>query len=292
MLAGYDFIGFFDKSPLSFSDVDFDLVQRPEHRDRVESFFGKSKHRFRIWFHNAYWNYLYDPGGVFTEVERMWLLMGNLDNPKNSILTRSARIDYFLPGITPDPDAINIVFTGNATGIPKIPLTPHMMAHRIGHLYTLYPTCYRPVLRSATRLLRDAYGHTEHLVTDSHGADLYCWGETADPVSIQLNAILKGITTTRAGRAKRVLAWDYTAEWMAQYISTGEIKFAEIAPYTINPSEVFQEDTNPPRNLCKNVGSIEPLVAVKDYPMGEIKEIIEDGYERALNHLKGKVFVT
>lgn len=291
MLAGYDFIGF-DKKPLSFTDVDFDLVQRSEHRARVSSFFGRSPHRFRMHFHNAYWDKLYDPKEgpeeEFEAIERMWLLMGSLKNPHRPFKgwKEADYIGYFMPGIVPDPDAINVVYTGNATGKPKIVLTPHILAHRLGHLHNQYRYLYQPIIEHGAKILEGAYGYP----ADLEKVDLHCWLEYPDVVNARINAIMKAITTTRAGRASRVCSWDYTAEWMAQYVSTGSVQFPEIAPHTIDLVEIFHEDTK--RGHCKNVATLEPMTAIKDYPLREFKEAIGVAMEKALTALKGQVFVT
>lgn len=286
-LAGYHLIGF-EKGPVSFNDRDFRLLQQPEHRERTKSFFSRSPRRYNLIFHNGFVLRHPNHHGDVDELTNQWLLHGRIGGPTKWGLawTRQQHLDKFLAGRTDliDPTAVNFVYMSNATGIPIIPLTPHMMAHRMGHIHMLIreeSALYGTLIRWADAILEKVYGH------QADPGDLYAWGEKAPHDAICRNMVLKALCTTRAGRTGNVMGWEYVPEWMAQWINKGHIIPGDLPKHVELHKFYWKEE-----KLRQRPNAYGELTACGEFPTRDFAHEIARHYNRVMDKWIGEVIIT
>jgi hypothetical protein len=113
------------------------------------------------------------------------------------------------------PDNITIVFTNN-TGAERIPLTPWMMAHRMGHAMR------RRTNYQFDRAWADADRHFWRAIENILGED-YGIRNTTPEIE---NAFANAIGTMRSARQNQIRrSGEMVYELFAQYLNTGEVKF-------------------------------------------------------------------
>lgn len=117
------------------------------------------------------------------------------------------------------PDNITVVFTNN-TGAERMPLTPWMMAHRMGHAIrrggaaVAWETAYRHFWNGLDEIMRDYYGFAIPRISNY----------ASDPD--QYRAMIDAIGTMRSARQKTInRISEFPYEMFAQYLNTGEVRF-------------------------------------------------------------------
>lgn len=288
-LIGYHLIGFND-GPKSFDEIDYRLLQRRDHIAAVYQFFERCPHRLNFFFHNNDWDRF--TGKVADREDRAsaWLLHGRIGfRPKyNTNRTPRQDMNYFLAGEPRDLKAINFVFTSNVTGIPKIPMTPWMMAHRMGHVHMLNqenPVIYERLEQWGKIALELVYNHKP--VEKTMGLHWYPCGANPGVDALALHGIWKAITTSRAGRMGRVNGFEYVPEWFAQYVRCGELRFSSFFPDRLNLPEILTHD----HCVQSKIPAVELTARVKR-STGYVAEFVERQFEDILCRWRGEVIVT
>lgn len=208
-LSDYQPLGNFERGRGGFRhQVDKQLVTNPVNIGKVHKFFSRTPYDIRIF-------------PVQVRGGGGWLETGEVDNVTLSKIVGADNAQRILAG--QGPDNITIVFTNN-TGAERVPLTPWMMAHRMGHAvrrrrgyqpdraWTEADRHFWNGLNGINTILRDYYG-----VTTATSEE--------DRVEIE-NALLNAIGTMRSARQRRISRnWEMVYEIFAQYLNTGEVTF-------------------------------------------------------------------
>jgi hypothetical protein len=200
-LADYQPLGDFERGKGGFRHaVDKQLVTNPVTIGKAYKFFSRTPYDIRIF-------------PVQVRGGGGWLETGEVDNVTLSKIVGADNARRILAG--QGPDNITIVFTNN-TGAERVPLTPWMMAHRMGHAMRRriggggdksWYAADRHFWHSINTILRDYYGITN--------------------ITPEIeNALLNAIGTMRSARQRRISRnWEMVYELLAQYLNTGEVTF-------------------------------------------------------------------
>lgn len=222
-IMDYKTIGDFSKGS-SFTDKrDRTLVTNPRSVERTKKKFGATDIEFNFYFVNSKEGRKYTEVGI---VDTDWVRQ-NLGQEVYSELSKG--MDEF-------PDAINVIFTNNS-GAQKIPLTPWIMAHRIGHALNAsgrggnrnnaahyYGEAHNQLLQGLSDLA-SYYGKE----TPRSASQMTLGGvDRAKRRSDQLfmRAMFHHLGTFRSAREGIIRDWfEVINELIAQYLTTGKIKF-------------------------------------------------------------------
>lgn len=222
-LQTHQTIGDFNRSS-SFRDPrDRRLLTNPKSVQRMKNMFSKTPHNFHFYFVNS------PEANRHTEVgmiDREWL---DKNMPKTS------------PEIPDHPDGITIIFTNNK-GAARVPMTPWITAHRIGHAISR-PGGYQG---SKMQMQVPGYDKMRNEIMYATSSVMQYYGvqdfpQTADRLNFssfdrnnirQMQLIAKNfwqeIGTFRSARKKQFRDYfEFWNELVAQYLITGEIKFRE-----------------------------------------------------------------
>lgn len=204
-LTDYKPLGDFERGKGGFRhDVDKKLVTNPVVIGKVQKFFSRTPYDIRIFPVQV-------RGGArwveYGEVDRDTLVKAVGEDNAQRILTGQS------------PDNVTIVFTNN-TGAERIPLTPWMMAHRIGHAIRkggaaiAWEQAYKHFWTQLDEIMRDYYGlRVERGSYNVSNPDQY-------------RAMIDAIGTMRSARQKTISRIsEFPYEMFAQYLNTGEVTF-------------------------------------------------------------------
>jgi hypothetical protein len=114
-------------------------------------------------------------------------------------------------------DTITVVYTNN-TGVDRVPLTPWILAHRIGHAIRIRNSVWdwvsAQVIRSFNEILQDYYGvNIPNIRLMSAAPEVY-------------QAFFNAIGTMRSARQNAITRpYEFMYELLAQYINSGSVKF-------------------------------------------------------------------
>lgn len=214
----------------SFSDErDRRLVQNPKMIEKVRQKFGQTEVVMNFYFVNL-------PGaGKLAErgfVSTDWL-SDNMPQAWQDIASRQTQQD------TDWKNAVNVIFVGNA-GFRKIPMTPWMMAHRIGHAINASDRGWRepgsPVQNAVyhwNEIRNDIQRTTMDIFREVYGIDTqtryrtgrkYFWDDKiVAKFYEQIGTMLSARQGNLGGRAG-----EFVYELFAQHITTGKIQFNPI----------------------------------------------------------------
>jgi len=183
--------------------------------------------------------------------------------------------------IAPAPDAITIVYSHNE-GTPFLPLTPWILAHRIGHALTVAaPSPFHEAERALCLRLRAlalSYGITKCFPPLSASQYRPLLFEDYDCYL----PVFKVMGTMRSARKDLIVkALDIPAELLAQYIMTGGVRFNPLPerlpewPYVALPCSTMPEDAR----------------ATYDIANGELAAELDQRFAKTLAYLRGKIVV-
>ena len=195
-VADLQTVGDFEK-PGSFTTTKYDpaIVKNPKAQQKVYNFFQKSPYKFRLYPLNI-------PGArKFSETGKVdidWL-------EKN--LPSAAEIVKKNP-----PNDEIIVFYISNTGAEKVPFTPWIMAHRMGH-------AFRPNNYAWGEFVSYWMEQMKQILSGYYGADV---GRMEDPRYIALQNALGTMKSARESKISR--PYEFLCELLAQYINTGSVK--------------------------------------------------------------------
>ncbi|MFZ9956850.1 MAG: hypothetical protein ACO3E1_12100 [Flavobacteriales bacterium] len=210
-LKDYVPLGDFDK-PGPFRGADKKLVPHPTNQLKAVNFFKNTPYDFRLFFSNIPGTSKWSATGEMTPV-RLRDTFG--EKVANQLIDGSE-------------NSITGLFIGNM-GDEKVPLTPWMMAHRIGHAIAIaalneggnnaWAQLEKHFFKGIHKLLKDFYGIKK---------DNRSLGPFNRALRQEYSALFNAIGTqhsSRTGQIKR--PYEFVFEMFAQYIGTGKI--------TLNP---------------------------------------------------------
>jgi hypothetical protein len=262
-LKTYKLVGDFDKQG-SFRMTDRKTVSNPKVRIKAEKFFSKCEYDFNLYFGNIRGLGKLGEGGSFSPEKFTKTFTKYLgEETVNKIIENRE-------------DAINILFVDN-DGADKVPMTPWIMAHRLGHalqrdqvynngIWREYESEFRTVMSD---IFQNYYGKTFRM-NDSTPNDVQC-------------ALFNAIGTQRSSRKGRInRAYEFLYELFAQYITLGKIK--------LNP---LPEKLTAGRRV---IAKVSPEIAheadeVGGYLIGAAEERLGYTIDNILGASLGKIFV-
>ena len=130
----------------------------------------------------------------------------------------------FITDIDVDPiikasndDNITIIFTNNV-GAERVPLTPWMIGHRIGHVI------YRSQFQDKNIANEWAYFLREYKILMKQCYNVQ--DALSQPVSKQTKKVFNNLGTFRSARENKIdRPYEFIFEVFSQYLNTGEVKF-------------------------------------------------------------------
>jgi hypothetical protein len=300
-VVGYHMIGF-DKGPLSFSETDLSLICSNRNIEKVYDFFEHCPHRFNLVFHNGDWRSEEPNNKNYHQAltaHSHWLLTGRIGRafrpkPQNN----QEIIKRLLSGVPRDDNAINFIYTSNATGTSfPIPMTPWMMAHRMAHVQMLAtddPSILTYSLDWGYHILKYAYGYEL-----SRKPDVMDWNERLRPQPQKggvkphadarvFHGLFINMSTSRACRTGQLIPWfDYFPEWFAQYVKFGAIRLTPTLPEKLDLQKLC-DDINRSETPFPN----RELVTSKTISTDRFANVMGEKYEGVLRKWIGEVIVT
>lgn len=257
-LVGYHLVGF-DQGPLSFEEIDLALIASERSRERTYEFFSRCPHKFNLIFHNGDWRpewpELYKKYRNPINANAHWLLSGRIGNEfrwkQRNKVDHEIR-EQLLAGCPWYDDAINVIYTTNATGTAfPIPMTPWIMAHRMAHIQMLATEDISILVRQLDWGYQKLKGVYDYKMKPK--PNVFEWNERLRPcvkggANLQspdarvFHGLFINMSTTRACRTGQLLPWfDYFPEWFAQYIRFGAIRFTPILPERLDLHKLFDD---------------------------------------------------
>ena len=203
-LTDYMPLGDFERGKGGFRhDVDRKLVTNPVTIGKLYKFFSRTPYDVRIF-------------PVQVRGGGRWLEIGEVDRERLVQAVGVGNAQRVLSG--QGPDNITVVFTNN-TGAERMPLTPWMMAHRMGHAIrrggaaVAWETASRHFWRGLDQILRDFYRISNDRSIEGTNPQTY-------------RAMIDAIGTMRSARQRTITRpAEFIYEMFAQYLNTGEVTF-------------------------------------------------------------------
>lgn len=219
-IKDYETIGNWDKA-YSFRDKrDRMLIRNPRSIEMVKKKFGNTDFVFNFYFVNT------TRANKFTEigmVKPKWV-EENLGKEVYDAVSKNL-----------DNDSINVVFTNNK-GEERMPMTAWIMAHRIGHAAAknnrmrtnyYYQQVSDTIIATLSQIM-ECYGKKGFPNSELELTPTYDYSNTNYRRKNQLimKNFFQSVCTFKSARDKNLRDWfEVTNELIAQYLTTGKIKF-------------------------------------------------------------------
>ena len=202
-LADYQPLGDFNSPGPFRNQLDKKLVTHPAAISKVYKFFENNEFDFRIFVCNISGTGKHAESGAASP-EKIKQIFGE---EAEKILTNH-------------DDAITIIFVGNS-GADRMPLTPWMMAHRLGHAFQAnnriqnnnYSWKYaeETLFENVNKIIREWYVTSNKYYANMN--DLYC-------------GLFNAIGTQRSSHTGEInRSYEFMYEIFAQYLQSGKITF-------------------------------------------------------------------
>lgn len=257
-IADYQTIGNFDKAS-SFRDRrDRTLVTNPRSVERTKKKFENTDTIFNMYFVNS------PAANRHTEVGKVkpdWVKSNLGDEVYNAVMK----------GMEDEPDAINMIFTNNK-GAERIPMTPWIIAHRMGHAFArgggmrggsqTYTSASDMLISSLSNIL-DEYGlkdfpDSERKLQqrDNYSYDYNERTSTRRRNELIMKHFFQQVATFRSARIGKIRDWfEVLNELIAQYLTTGKIKFNP-APQRFAAGRQGNFYTKEPEEVTEMLGTL------------------------------------
>lgn len=233
-IADYKTIGDFDKNSSFRHKQDRNLITKPSLIKKTYDKFASTGHEFNLLFVNS------PAGNRHTEVGKVtpkWVRENLGDEVANELADSMEK----------HPEAINVIFTNNK-GDARIAMTPWIMAHRIGHAMArigiehngmrtddysysnpYFRQAHRHLLSQLAAIMEVAYGMSERTTDGIQNAlKLNSRDRSAE---LLIKHISHTIGTFKSARGGKIRDWfELNNELLAQYLTTGNIKFNPLPP--------------------------------------------------------------
>lgn len=229
-----------------FDEVDLKFLIDPKRIDEVFKVFQKLPYNLRLYFLN-----LPDdppsplPQVAFKELHRL-------------ALTKR------IPGFKEDPNSITMIYVGNFTGSPRMPMTAWMIGHRMTHAIDV------------------AVYKGRHIMDEIPFGEFF--NEINEKVyngKMYKGDLAKIVGTTKAFRSKgRSPVFELWSEHFVQYMITGNVKFNDLP--TKRPDNTY-------------AGSAEFTIIPEQYKKyndllhGQFKQDLIKSYDKDLSNVVGKI---
>jgi hypothetical protein len=216
-LQTYKTMGDFSK-PGPFKDPDYKLVTHPVHIQKVTDFFQQVPQDFRFFMSNLPGMRKYQESGEKTPQEIQQIF--------GEKIAREILQDT--------EDAITVIYIGNY-GQNKVMMSPHTMAHRVGHAITATGRYDRSkVIPEWTELFNHFFNQLKKIVKDcyqrpeSNRYDYFTSIQQRADMEAKYMALIYQIGTLKSSRERNLNStYEFLYEMLAQYIRTGRV--------TLNP---------------------------------------------------------
>ena len=206
-LRDYAPLGDFDRTGGFRHAADRALVTSPVAIGKVQQFFSRTPYDFRIF------PVQFTGGG-------RWLETGAVTPERLAEIVGTDNAQRILAGH--GPDTITVVFTNN-TGDRRLPLTPWIMAHRIGH--AVQASGRRgPANRAWQEAEQHFFSRVNAILSDHYGVDRARGNRMIWELAPQYAALFNAIGTQRSSRQGEIRSpYEFLYELFAQYLGTGHI---------------------------------------------------------------------
>ena len=275
-LGRFDTTGDFDKGSSFRDKKDRQMISNPRFKDIVAKKFSKSYYTINMFFVNT------PQANKHTEVGAV-----DLDWVKENLgeeVAKKVEPHYQEEG------EVNIIFTNNK-GDQRVPMTPWIIAHRMGHAFARRDMNWGRGSEHQFRAYKeviDAIGDTfEIIFHDVYGVKSFSkrGGHGPDDRTSQLlmKALSHHIGSFKSARDKKLRDYfELYNELFAQYMITGDIKFNEL-PRSF-PAHIGRGDK---RNL--RVHDEEAYEEMKD--LGSLERTLEYYFDEMLSAAEEYILV-
>lgn len=224
-IDNYDTIGDFSKNSSFRNETDRKLVTSPGAIRRTKRKFENTDYDINMLFINS------PKANNHTEVgmvEPEWVKTNLGDEAYEKVL-------QYLDG-----DAVNVIFTNNK-GDKRIPMTPWIIAHRMGHVLSRRELSYasrrqiqsyeeseKMIVETFTTILRQGYGFRK-----SHRSGASLINDRTSQIG--MIKLAQEVCTFRSAREKIIRDWfEITNELFAQFLTTSKgIHFNSLPKYIL-----------------------------------------------------------
>lgn len=263
-LKTFQMVGDWSK-PKSFKDpADFKVLQSSNYVSRLNFTFSKTRHDWAIWMVNT------ELAADYLESRNRRVETGQV---RPQWVNQTFGVDWYH-----DPNAINIVFTNNE-GNAKIPMTPWIVAHRIGHaLVTGNAEFKSELVGHGIHYLMSLARLAEWVYSGFTGTAQYYNYNTAAPTLMHLINHIGTMASVRNQKLANV--GEFIIESFAQHLVEGRISFGKI------PKRLILDRADPTTyfNLIGTIAENQPKFEA-------IAAEYSQNIEKCLDQLVGKVFV-
>ena len=270
-ISDYATIGDFERNSSIRDPRDRFLITNPQTIERVKSKFANTHHKFNLYFLNMPKATAHKEIG---EVSIDWV--------------REKLGDDVADKIAVENDAITVLFTNNS-GAQRVPMTAWIMAHRIGHALMRVDglgqmgNSSHPMTRAFDTLVQ----YTQYILTTGYGlrstlpskTSALMMGSRED--QLLFKNFWMSIATFKSARDRKMRDWfEINNELIAQYITTGRVKFVDQLP------QVFKH-----KNSRILLLDDEYAVSESETTLEFLGNVMDDEYNRVLSHASGKIYV-
>lgn len=280
-LGAYKTIGNWDKSTQGFKKpADRRMITNPVVQARARDKFARTDHPFNFYFINL-------PGvGKHMEtgkVERDWI--------EQNLPKAAAEIPH-------DPEHINVIFVGNQAGEWR-PMTPWIMAHRIGHAFMPGGSPRSNSLWGMVEAHDTLVRYTSYIMDQIYGAS-----DRPDKASRmrgqsysdadrnkqrltqrEFSNFWSHVGNFRSAREGNIRDWfEVINELLAQYLTTGDITFNPL-PKSMHKKGAFSTPSIHMGNSNEND------LEYGNSLLRDLAEEVKDYLDNALGEAIGKYFV-
>lgn len=196
------------EEPGSFPHVDRRLLQNPQHIEKIKQRFANIDYDFNLYFVNQK-----GVDYVINDLSDQFTPQWDKDLAQLAGMTTSETIAKVTGlTVTPDPQAITVLYLSNANVDQTVSMTPWIVAHRFGHALTDRYSSLSPAIKSAMERLPHPQSTVASFMAPSERR------------SKDIFIPLKHVLTMRSARTK-VLDGDVIEELLAQFLLQGRILF-------------------------------------------------------------------
>lgn len=263
-LTDYMPLGDFEQGRGGFRhDVDRKLVTNPVVIGKLYKFFSRTPYDVRIF-------------PVQVKGGGRWLETGEVHREQLVDVVGVAPVQRILAG--QGPDNITVVFTNN-TGSERMPLTPWIMAHRMGHAIrrggsaSAWETAYKHFWNGLDEIMRDYYGFAIPRISN--------YASNPD----QYRAMIDAIGTMRSARQKTISRIsEFPYEMFAQYLNTGEVHFNPAPQRLMSRRQAWGHP-----QVLRNISPEKQRQATQD--LETLSRDMELLFNNVMSHALGRIYV-
>ena len=272
-IGDYETIGNFDKNSSIRDPRDRSIISNPKSIERVKSKFDNTSYNFNLYFVNMPKATRHKEVG---EVDEEWVI----ENLGQDVMDKVGK----------GPSGINIIFTNNS-GAERVPMTPWIMAHRIGHALVRekgmnqFGNHSNPMAYAFSDFIR----HTSYVLENVYGLEnrglpenVRQLSSASRPIQLLYKNYWQAICTFRSARQGNLRDWfEVNNEMIAQYITTGSVRFNDL-PDRFKSGKSYISLRRDGDDIAISEGeSMHEMMS----------EMMEQEYERVLSYATDRIYV-